>query len=73
MHRPKTDFQAQTTNIERATENRERVKKLKSPDVSKMTSLTVPGLRAIFYVATKKALKRKIKQLKEAGLSYTVK
>ena len=49
-----------------------KVKKLKSPDTDKMIALNVPHIRATFFFKSKKALKRKIEQLKTAGLEFTV-
>jgi hypothetical protein len=73
QHKPKDDFKAQTSSFERAKVTKERVKRIKSPDTSKMIKLEVPGLRATFYFRNKAKLKMKIAQLKKAGFEYVIK
>jgi hypothetical protein len=73
IHRPKDTFQAQTPGWERHRLTKSQISRFKSPDVKKLTAIEVPTMRAIFYPATKKSLKRKIAQLKLAGIDYIIK
>ena len=57
--------------IQRIT--KERVKKLKSPDLKRCYSLHCPSLRATFYIRTKKRLDDKIKLLQSCGFGYIIK
>jgi hypothetical protein len=66
-------FNANTSNFERARITKVQLRKVKSPDTSKMLSISVPDIRAIFYFNKKTNMKRKIKQLETAGLKYIFK
>ena len=50
-----------------------QVKKMKSPDLSKLIKLEAPSIRATFYLKNKAKLKRKIQQLKASGIDYVIK
>lgn len=63
-HQPKDYFRSEMSARERSLIIKDRVGKLKSPDICKMTAIQVPGLRATFFYANKTKLKKKIKQLK---------
>lgn len=64
----KYDLSAQSNSMERAKEDKRRVKKITSPDTSKMIELKVPELRCTFYFKTAKRRNLKIRQLKTAGI-----
>jgi hypothetical protein len=66
-------IQANASNFERQRRTKELAKKLKTPDITKMFSITVPAIRAVFYEKTKKRLNIKISELKNRGLEFTVK
>jgi hypothetical protein len=77
IHRPKDTFSkelpAQASHYERNKDMRARIKRIQSPDTTKMIALHVPDIRAIFYFKAKSKLNRKITQLKAAGYNYEVK
>jgi hypothetical protein len=71
-HRPNNDFAAQISSFERNRETKVRLKKIKSPDTSKLIALSVPYLRATFYFKSKAKMRKKIAQLNVAGLEYVI-
>ena len=67
------ELPAQSSSYERNKDAKLKVCKIKSPDTDRMLSIHVPSLRATFYPANKRALKRKTKQLKSQGIEFVIK
>ena len=59
------NIEADSSAYERAKISKRQVKKLRSPDLNKCYTITVPGLRLTFYCRSIKRMKAKLSELKK--------
>jgi len=58
-------IEADSSAYERAKISKRQVKKLRSPDLNKCHTITVPGLRLTYYCRSLRRLRVKVKELKK--------